>query len=125
VSWKTVVDADADFNFISNVISSYKANQSITTIDDEAHTNSIMNRVWEDPGPKIALLDTKVWPLDFKNNKAIFDYEVGIRKEVVASNKIIADAKAACTRMHAKGVVIFDHTFTTFVYWKRLPKPGA
>jgi hypothetical protein len=112
VSWKTLVDADADFNFINKVMSSYKATQSLGTIDDYAYTNSIMNRVLEDPGPKIALLDTKVFPTNFRNSKAIFDYEVGIRNDVVSNNKIIADAKAACVCMHAKGVVIFDHVFT-------------
>jgi hypothetical protein len=111
-SWKTVVDADAEYNLISNAIASYKATQGIVAIDDYAGVNSIMNREWEDPGPKVPPLDIALAPSQFRDLQYKYDYSVKLRKEVVSSNKAIADAKAACHMMHAKGVVIFDLAFT-------------
>jgi hypothetical protein len=112
-NWKTVVDADAEYNLISNAIASYKATQGIVTIDDYAGVNSIMDRAWEDPGPKVPPLDLALTPTQFRDLQYKYDYSVKLRKEVVSSNKAIADAKAVCHIMHAKGVVIFDLAFTS------------
>jgi hypothetical protein len=106
-NWRTVVDADAEFNLISNAIASYKATQGIVAIDDYAGVNSITDLAWAKGSTTRSLTSTQFRALQYK-----YDYSVKLRKEVVSSNKAIADAKAARHMMHAKGVVIFDLTFT-------------
>jgi hypothetical protein len=69
-----VVDADSDFNSISKLLKG-------VPIDDYASMS--------------------VSSVDFRHVRATYDYWMSLRKEVIASYKIVTDANVACIFMLA------------------------
>jgi hypothetical protein len=52
-NWKSLKDADAEWNSMCNAIASHKATYGVGGIDDYTNVDTVFNRVEKDPGPPI------------------------------------------------------------------------
>jgi hypothetical protein len=112
-SWKSLKDADPEWNAMNNALASFKATSGIGGIDDYQSVDAVLSRMWKDPGPSVEEVDVNVSYDDFTKAKSIYEYQSRVRMNKISSNKAIADAKAAVHVAHSKAVVMFDLAFAT------------